>query len=248
MRTEALQKNFLLTALSTEVQERLFSFMKIVELPQGKVIREPGETVRNVYFPTDAVIAELCVIKSGASAETSIVGNEGVAGLAAFMSGGSISSRAVVQNSGHALCLTSQHFMNECNRHGELMQLMLRYTQALITQISITAACNRHHCIEQQLCRWLLLSLDRVPSNKLAVTHEMIASILGVRREGISGAASSLKRQGVIDYCRGHISVLDRVKLERLSCECYAVIKKETDRLLPHRFNAIKNLQHKQYG
>ena len=233
METDTPQQNLLLASLSGEVQERLFSRMKGVELPQGKVIFEPGDTVRHVYFPTDSIIATLCLTESGASAETSIVGNEGVVGLALFMGGGSMPSQAVVQNSGHAYRLPGQHFMDECNRHGELLQLILRYTQALITQTSLHAVCNRHHRIEQQLCRWLLVSLDRLPGNELEITQELIANMLGVRREGITVAACKLQQKGVIEYCRGHISVLDRLKLEQLSCECYAVVKKETDRLLP---------------
>jgi CRP-like cAMP-binding protein len=232
---ESAQQNLLLASLSRDVQERLFSGIEWVELPQGKVIYEPGDTVRHVYFPTDAIIAMLCVTESGASAEISVVGNEGVAGLALFMGGGSMSSGAVVQCSGHAYRLQGYRFMDEYNRHGELLQLMLRYTQTLITQMSQTAACNRHHCIEQQLCRWLLLSLDRLPGNELEMTQELIANMLGVRREGITEAAGKLQRQGIIEYYRGHISVIDRLRLEQLSCECYAVVKRETDRLLPCR-------------
>ncbi len=234
MGTEIIQKNLLLASLSEEAQERLFSCMDWVELPQGKVIYEPGDSIRNVYFPTDAIIATVCLIENGALAETSVVGNEGVTGLALFMGGGSMPSRTVVQSSGHAYRLTGQYFMDECNRHGELMRLILLYTQSLIVQVSQTAVCNRHHCIEQQLCRWLLLSLDRLPGNELTITQELIANMLGVRREGITQAAGKLQKQGVIDYCRGHIVVLDRLKLEQLSCECYALVKNETERLLRH--------------
>jgi len=229
------QQNLLLAALPGDVQDRLFSSMEWVELPQGKVIYEAGDTVRHVYFPTDAIIAMLCVIESGASVATSVVGNEGVAGLALFMSGESMSSRAVVHSSGHAYRLPGLRFVDECNRHGELHQLILRYTQTLITQMSQTSICIRHHCIEQQLCRWLLLLLDRLPGNELVMTQELIANMLGVRREGITEAAGKLQRLGIIEYYRGHITVLDRPRLEELSCECYAVVKKEADRLLPSR-------------
>ncbi|WP_339411394.1 Crp/Fnr family transcriptional regulator [Pseudomonas sp. EA_35y_Pfl2_R5] len=235
MEPVSTQPNLLLAALSRDVQERLFSSMEWVELPQGKVIYEAGDTVRHVYFPTDAVIATLCVVESGASVATSVVGNEGIAGLALFMSGESMSNRAVVHSSGHAYRLSGLRFLDECNRHGELQQLILRYTQALITQMSQTAICIRHHCIEQQLCGWLLVLLDRLPGNELSMTQELIANMLGVRREGITEAAGKLQRQGIIEYYRGHITVLDRFRLEELSCECYAVVKKETDRLLPSR-------------
>lgn len=233
METEIPQQNLLLASLSGEVQERLFSSMEWVELPQGKVIFESGDTVRHVYFPTDSIIAMLSVTESGASTETSLIGYEGVVGIPLFMGGGSMPSQAVVQSRGHAYRVPGQRFMDEWNRHGELLQIMLRYTQTLITQVSQTVVCNRHHRIEQQLCRWLLISLDRLPGNELEITQELIAHMLGVRREGVTGAACKLQRQGVIEYCRGHISVLDRLKLEQLSCECYAVVKKETDRLLP---------------
>lgn len=232
METEAPQQNLLLASLPENVQERLYSRMEKVELVQGNVIYEPGDNVNHVYFPTDAVIAMLGVMENGASVATLIIGNEGVAGLVVLMGGGSMPSQAMVQNRGHAYRLPGRRFMDECNRNGELLQIMLRYTQALITQTSQISACNRHHTIEQQLCRWLLLILDRLPSTKIAMTQERIANLLGVRREGITEAAGKLQRLGVIDYCRGHISVLDRPKLEQLSCECYAVVKKETDRLL----------------
>lgn len=233
METQTSQPNLLLASLSAEVQERLFSRMELVELPQGKVIFESGDNVRHVYFPTDAIIAMLCLTESGASTETSLIGHEGVVGLALLMGGGSMPSEAVVQSSGHAYRLPGHDFMDECNRHGELLQLILRYTQALITQVSQIAVCNRHHCIEQQLCRWLLLSIDRLPGNELEITQEVISNMLGVRREGVTAAARKLQRKGAIDYTRGHINVIDRLKLEQLSCECYAAVKKETDRLLP---------------
>lgn len=228
------QQNHLLAALSGEVQQRLFSHLEHVSLPLGKVLYESGDTMRHVYFPTDSIISLLYVMESGASAEISVVGNEGLVGIALFMGGESTPSRAIVQSGGHAYRLLGQRLKDEFNRHGELLVLMLRYTQALITQMAQTAVCNRHHSIDQQLCRWLLLSLDRLPSNQLTMTQELIANMLGVRREGVTEAAGKLQRQGVIEYSRGHITVLDRRKLEQLSCECYAVVKKETDRLLPY--------------
>nr|WP_234035878.1 Crp/Fnr family transcriptional regulator [Pseudomonas mendocina] len=228
------QQNHLLAALSKEVQDRLFPHLEHVELPLGKVLYESGDTLRHVYFPTDAIVSLLYVMESGASAEISVVGNEGLVGVALFMGGESTPSRAIVQSGGHAYRLLGQRLKDEFNRHGELLVLMLRYTQALITQMAQTAVCNRHHQIDQQLCRWLLLSLDRLPDNQLTMTQELIANMLGVRREGVTEAAGKLQRQGVIEYSRGHITVLDRQKLEQLSCECYAVVKRETDRLLPY--------------
>jgi CRP-like cAMP-binding protein len=190
--------------------------------------------LRHVYFPTDSIISLLYVMENGASAEISVVGNEGLIGVALFMGGESTPSRAIVQSAGSAYRLLGQRLKDEFNRHGDLLQLMLRYTQSLITQMAQTAVCNRHHSIDQQLCRWLLLSLDRLPSNRLVMTQELIANMLGVRREGVTSAAGKLERAGVIEYTRGHITVLDRPKLEELCCECYAVVKKETDRLLPY--------------
>ncbi|MEO4045904.1 Crp/Fnr family transcriptional regulator [Pseudomonas sp. CAU 1711] len=229
------QQNHLLAALSAEVQLRLLPHMDKVFLPLGKVLYESGDTLRHVYFPTDAIVSLLYVMESGASAEISVVGNEGLVGVALFMGGESTPSRAIVQSAGHAYRLPGQRLKDEFNRHGELLTLMLRYTQALITQMAQTAVCNRHHQIDQQLCRWLLLSLDRLPNNRLTMTQELIANMLGVRREGVTEAAGKLQRAGVIEYNRGHITVLDRQKLEELSCECYAVVKRETDRLLPYR-------------
>lgn len=228
------QQNHLLAALSAEVRQRLFAHLELVPLPLGKVLYESGDTMRHVYFPTDSIISLIYVMESGASAEISVVGNEGLVGIALFMGGESTPSRAVVQSGGHAFRLKGPLLKAEFDRHGELLVLMLRYTQALITQMAQTAVCNRHHSIDQQLCRWLLLSLDRLPSNQLTMTQELIANMLGVRREGVTEAAGKLQRQGVIEYSRGHITVLDRHKLEQVSCECYAVVKKETDRLLPY--------------
>lgn len=225
-------RNHLLAALPVDVQERLFPKMKLVKLPLGTVIYESGDKMVNVYFPVDAIISLLYVMESGASAEISVVGNEGLIGVAVFMGGETTCSRAIVQSAGYAFRLSSIGLKREFNRHGKFLELMLRYTQALITQMAQTAVCNRHHTIDQQLCRWLLLSLDRLPDNHLTMTQELIANMLGVRREGVTEAAGKLQKLGVIDYHRGHITVLDRPKLERMSCECYAVVKAETDRLL----------------
>jgi CRP-like cAMP-binding protein len=202
-----------------------------VDLPLGKVLYESGDTPRYVYFPTDAIVSLLYVMESGASAEISVVGNEGLIGIAVFMGGESTPSRAIVQSAGSAYSLPSQRLRDEFNGNAEMRMLMLRYTQALITQMAQTAVCNRHHSIDQQLCRWLLLSLDRLSGNDLIMTQELIANMLGVRREGVTEAAGKLQKHGVIEYQRGHITVLDRARLEELSCECYAVVKKETDRL-----------------
>lgn len=228
------EQNHLLAALSDDVRARLFPHLRLVQLPLGKVMYESGDTVDQVFFPTDAIVSLLYVMESGASAEISVVGNEGLIGIALFMGGQSTSSRCIVQSAGHAYRLPGHCLMKEFNRHEELLHLMLRYTQALITQMAQTAVCNRHHNIDQQLCRWLLLSLDRLPDNNLVMTQELIANMLGVRREGVTEAAGKLQKLGVITYSRGHITVLDRARLEALSCECYAVVKQETDRLLPY--------------
>lgn len=230
-----LQKNRLLAVLPLESQQRLVEHLELVELPLGKVMYEPGETMRYVYFPTDCIVSLLYVMENGASAEISVVGNEGLVGIALFMGGESTPSRAIVQSGGHAFRLHASRLKEEFERHGEMLVLMLRYTQALITQMAQTAVCNRHHSIDQQLCRWLLLSLDRLPDNKVTMTQELIANMLGVRREGVTEAAGKLQKLGVIEYRRGHIKVLDRARLEQLSCECYAVVKKETDRLMSYR-------------
>jgi CRP-like cAMP-binding protein len=230
----ALQKNHLLAALPEAVWDRLAPNLKLVELPLGKALYEPGDKIQDVYFPRDSIVSLLYVMESGASAEISMIGNEGIVGVALFMGGESTPSRAVVQSAGHALKLPGRALMAEFNRHEEFQVLMLRYTQALITQMSQTAVCNRHHHIDQQLCRWLLLSLDRLPDNRLVMTQELIANMLGVRREGVTEAAHKLQSQGVIEYHRGEITVLDRPRLETLCCECYAVVRKETDRLLPY--------------
>ncbi len=226
------QQNHLLAALPADVQQRLLVNLELIPLPLGKVLYESGDALHHVYFPIDAIVSLLYVMENGASAEISVVGNEGLIGVAVFMGGESTPSRAIVQSAGYAFRLQGKQFKDEVNRHGEMLHLMLRYTQALLTQMAQTAVCNRHHSIDQQLCRWLLLSLDRLPGDQLSMTQELIANMLGVRREGVTEAAGKLQKLGVIEYSRGHIRVLDRGKLEQLSCECYAVVKKETDRLL----------------
>lgn len=229
--TDPLQ-NHLLAALSPSVRERLFPFLERVNLPLGKVLYEAGDTMRYVYFPIDAIVSLIYVLENGASAEISVVGNEGLIGISLFMGGESTSSRAIVQSAGSAYRLLGQRMKDEFYLHGELLVLMLRYTQALITQMAQTAVCNRHHSIDQQLCRWLLLSLDRLPSNRLTMTQELIANMLSVRREGVTEAAGNLQKAGLIHYARGRITVVDRPGLEARVCECYQVVKTETDRLL----------------
>lgn len=228
-----LQQNQMLAILPTDVQERLCPHMDLIELPLGKVLYESGDTQRYVYFPTDSIVSLMQVTESGACTEISVVGNEGLVGVPLIMGGGSTTNRAFVQSSGHAYRLLGQRLKDEFNRHGALLNTVLRYTQTLITQMSQTAACNRHHTIDQQLCRLLLVSLDRVEGNALVMTHELIANMLGVRREGVTEAAGRLQRMDVIEYRRGRIQVLDRTALENLSCECYAIVRKESERLLP---------------
>jgi len=225
------EDNFLLNSLSAAVRQRLFPHLKLVELPVGAVLYESGASMRHIYFPADSIIALLYVLQNGASAEIALVGNDGAIGISMFMGGESTTTRAVVQSAGSAYRLTGARLKREFERHGELMLMLLRYTQSLITQMAQTAVCNRHHSVDQQLCRWLLLSLDRLSANQLVMTHELIANMLGVRREGITDAAGRLQKQGVIRYSRGRITVLDRAALEELCCECYSVVKKETDRL-----------------
>ena len=229
------RENHILDSLPAEERERLFPHLTLVEMPLGMVLYESGEALRHIYFPTDSIVSLLYVMKDGASAEIAVVGNEGAIGVSLFMGGETTPSRAIVQSAGFAYRLTGRRLKDEFERHGQLLHVLLRYTQSLITQMAQTAVCNRHHTVDQQLCRWLLLSLDRLPSNRLDMTQELIANMLGVRREGVTGAAGKLQTLGVIRYSRGHITVLDRPKLEKLSCECYAVVKKETDRLQsPH--------------
>ena len=207
-------------------------------MPLGKVLYESGNRLQHVYFPTNCIVSLLYVMEDGASAEIAVVGNEGVIGIALFMGGETTPSRALVQSAGHAYRLKGQLLKDEFNRSEELQHLLLRYTQALLTQMSQTAVCNRHHSVDQQLCRWLLLGLDRLSSNTLRMTQELIANMLGVRREGVTEAAGKLQAAGLIRYTRGKITVLDRPRLESRACECYSVVKKEFDRLLPHVMEA----------
>ena len=225
-------QNHLLAALPAAEFERLVAHLEPVQLPLGETLYEPGGQLRHAYFPTTAIVSLHYVMESGASSESAGVGNEGVVGVSLFMGGDTTSSSAVVQTAGDAYRLDSSRLLQEFNRGGLLQRLLLRYTQALMTQMAQTAVCNRHHSVEQQLCRWLLLTLDRLPTNDLVMTQELIANMLGVRREGITEAAGKLQRAGVISYRRGHISILHRGGLEVRVCECYAVVKKELDRLL----------------
>ncbi|WP_310384990.1 Crp/Fnr family transcriptional regulator [Roseateles sp.] len=227
------RRNHLLDALPEPEWRRLLPHLESVDMPLGMVLYEPGSTLSHVYFPTSSIVSLLYVMQNGASAEIAVVGFEGLVGISLFMGGDSTPSRAVVQSAGQGLRLKAQTIKDEFNRSGPVMHLLLRYTQALITQMSQTAVCNRHHSLDQQLCRWLLLSLDRLRSLELVMTQELIANMLGVRREGVTESALKLQQAGLIRYVRGHISVLDRPGLERRSCECYAVVKKEYERLLP---------------
>ena len=226
------RENHILEALPAGERERLFPHLTLVEMPLGTAVYESGELLRYIYFPTDAIVSLLYVMKDGASAEIAVVGNEGAIGVSLFMGGETTPSRAIVQSAGFAYRLSGQRLKEEFERHDQLLYVLLRYTQSLITQMSQTAVCNRHHTLDQQLCRWLLLSLDRLTSSHLDMTQQLIANMLGVRREGVTGAARKLQDLGAIRYSRGRITVLDRPKLERLSCECYEVVKRETDRLL----------------
>ena len=226
-------QNYILDALPQPECDRLFPYLQLVTLPLGKVLYESGDTLRHIYFPTDSIVSLLYVLKDGASAEIAVVGNDGAIGVALFMGGETTTNRAIVQSAGSAYQLSGARLKEEFERHGDMLHILLRYTQALITQMAQTAVCNRHHSLDQQLCCWLLLSLDRLSSAKLSMTQELIANMLGVRREGVTEAAGKLQKLGVITYRRGHITVLDRPRLEQLTCECYAVVKKETDRLMP---------------
>ena len=225
------EQNHLLAALSSAERERLYPHLRLVSMPLGKALYEPGDVLRYVYLPVDSIVSLLYVLENGASAEISVVGNEGLIGVALFMGGETTPSRAIVQSAGHAYRLAGTLLKEEFHRSGGLQLLLLRYTQSLITQMAQTAVCNRHHSVDQQLCRWLLLSLDRLASNELVMTQELIANMLGVRREGVTEAAGKLQKLGVISYSRGHITVLDRPKLEELCCECYTVVKRESDRI-----------------
>ena len=225
--------NRLLAMLPDLERERLLPHLERVELPLGKVLYESGSRLSHVYFPTMSIVSLLSLTQDGASAEIAVVGSEGVVGIALFMGGGSTTSRAIVQSGGEAFRLRPNVVMDEFNRGGAVMQVLLRYTQALITQTAQTAVCNRHHSLDQQLCRWMLLSLDRLQSNEIIMTQELIANMLGVRREGVTGAAGKLQKAGLISYKRGKINILDRRGLEKRTCECYSVVKNEYDRLLP---------------
>ncbi len=233
-RTDA-NRNHLLDALPAADFDRLRPHFEHVTLALGDVLYEPGDRMRYVYFPTTAIVSLLYVMANGASAEIAIVGNEGILGISLFMGGESTPSRAVVQSAGHGYRMKAALLKNEFGRFGVLMHLLLRYTQALITQMAQTAVCNRHHSVDQQLCRWLLLSLDRLSSNQLSMTQELIANMLGVRREGVTEAAGKLQSAGLVSYRRGKITVFDRPGVEARSCECYQVVKKEIDRLLRYK-------------
>ena len=227
------RNNALLAALPDAERERWLSQLEAVELPLGAILYEAGNRLTHVYFPTTAVVSLICVMDNGATTAIAMVGNEGLVGVSLFMGGESTTSRAVVQSAGLGYRLVANQVMKEFDRTGPVMNLLLRYTQALITQMAQTAVCNRHHSLDQQLCRWLLLSMDRLRSNELVLTQELIAKLLGVRREGVTEAAGRLHAAGLIAYRRGHVTVLDRAQLERRSCECYAVVTREYDRLLP---------------
>jgi len=226
--------NHLLEALPPRDYERVAPHLELIPMGLGDVLYEPGTRLRHVYFPTTSIVSLLYVMEDGASAEIAIVGNEGLLGVSLFMGGETTPSRAVVQSAGYGFRLKAQALKTEFARFGPTLHLLLRYTQALITQMAQTAVCNRHHSVDQQLCRWLLLSLDRLASNELSMTQELIANMLGVRREGVTEAAGKLQDAGLIRYSRGKITVLDRPGLEARSCECYQVVKTEMDRLLPY--------------
>ena len=227
------RKNHLLASLPEAEWQRWQPQLERVEMPLGQVLYESGNTLEHVYFPVTAIVSLLYVMQNGASAEIAVVGNEGLVGISLFMGGESTPSRAVVQSAGLGFRLAAQLVKDEFNRAGPVMHVLLRYTQALITQMAQTAVCNRHHSLDQQLCRWLLLSLDRLKGNELVMTQELIANMLGVRREGVTEGAIRLQDAGLISYARGRITVLNRKGLEARTCECYAVVKKEYDRLLP---------------
>ena len=233
------RQNHLLAALPAADYERLAPDLELIPMPLGWAVYESGGKLGYVYFPTTSIVSLLYVMESGASAEIAIAGNEGLVGISLFMGGESTPSRAVVQSAGSGYRLRASRLKREFALGGNLQHLALRYTQALITQMAQTAVCNRHHALEQQLCRWLLLSLDRLQGNELSMTQELIANMLGVRREGVTEAAGKLQEEGLIQYSRGHIKVLDRAELEKRACECYAVVKKEFDRLLPYEIHVL---------
>lgn len=227
------RRSHLLAALPDDVCERLFPSLERIELPLGQALYESGDQLNHVYFPTTAIVSLLYVMENGASAEIAVVGNEGIVGIALFMGGETMANRAVVQSAGHAYRLKGQLLRQEFNRSGALQHLLLRYTLALFTQMAQTAVCNRHHSVDEQLCRWLLLSFDRLSSDTLFMTQELIANMLGVRREGVTEAAGNLQNAGLIKYSRGQITMLDRPGMETRVCECYEVVRKESFRLLP---------------
>jgi CRP-like cAMP-binding protein len=229
------RKNSLLASLPEAEWTRWSPLLERVEMPLGQVLYESGITLGHVYFPITSIVSLLYVMQDGASAEIAVVGNEGIVGISLFMGGESTPSRAVVQSAGFGCRLKAQIIKKESKKGGPVLHLLLRYTQALLTQTAQTAVCNRHHSLDQQLCRWILLSLDRLQSNELVMTQELIANMLGVRREGVTEGALKLQKVGLIRYSRGHITVLDRKGLEARTCECYAVVKHEYDRLLPVR-------------
>lgn len=231
--TSSPKKNKLLACLPEAAWKRWLPYLEAVDMPLGQVLYESGAALEHVYFPTTSIVSLLYVMEDGASAEIAVVGNEGLVGVSLFMGGETTPSRAVVQSAGAGVRLRAQLLKDEFNRAGPVLHLLLRYTQALITQMAQTAVCNRHHTLDQQLCRWLLLSLDRLDGYDLTMTQELIANMLGVRREGVTAAALKLQDDRLIKYARGRITILDRKGLERRSCECYAVVKKEYDRLLP---------------
>lgn len=226
-------QNHLLAALPADEYARLVPDLELVPMTLGEAVCEPGIQMRHVYFPTTAIVSLLYVMENGASAEIAVVGNEGIVGVSLFMGGETTTSRAVVQSAGHAYRMKGQLLKDAFYRAGPMQRLLLRYTQALLTQMAQTAVCNRHHTVDQQLCRWLLLSLDRLPANELVMTQELIANMLGVRREGVTEAAGNLQSAGLIHYSCGKITVVDRPGLEARVCECYQVVRKEFERLLP---------------
>lgn len=226
-------ENYLLSVLPSAEREYLYSQLELVHMPLGQVLYESGDKLRYAYFPTTSIVSLLYVMENGSSAEIAVVGNDGIVGLSILMGGGSMPNRAVVQSAGYGYRIPTSLIQTEFNRNGPVLRLLLRYTQALITQMSQTAVCNRHHSIDQQLCRWLLLSIDRLPTNKLEMTQELIGNMLGVRREGVTRAAGKLHKAGLIDYKRGHIAVLNRAGLEERVCECYRVVRDEVARILP---------------
>jgi CRP-like cAMP-binding protein len=232
------RQNYLLASLSGEDFDRVSANLKPVPLELGRVLYESGSRQRAVYFPTTAIVSLLYMLADGASAEIAVVGNDGIIGVSLFMGGETTPSRAVVQSAGQAYRLPGKFLKQEFIRGGAMQHLLLRYTQALLTQMAQTAVCNRHHSLDQQLCRWLLLSLDRLVGDELVMTQELIANMLGVRREGVTEAAGNLQSAKLIKYSRGHITVLDRRGLEARTCECYAVVKKESDRLLRRDYRA----------